>query len=217
VAPDGLIVIGGSAGSLDGLTSIVARLPRDLPAAVLVVVHLPATAESLLPAIIERAGQLPARHPRSGDTLVPGTILVAPPDHHLLVQDGRVQLSRGPRENRHRPAVDATLRSAVRSYGTRVAGVILSGALWDGAGGTRLVIEAGGHAFVQEPTEAPFPQMPREALEATGAESLPVALIGERLVNLARSWDGSAAALQGKSVEMGAKGGNSHDARSAMG
>src|SRR5437870_2524343 len=105
VPTHGVVVIGASAGGIEALMQLVAALPPDLPAAVFVVVHIAPTATSTLPAILSRHGRLPARHPTDDDRIRPGTIYVAPPDHHLLVRPGRVRLTCGPRENGHRPAV----------------------------------------------------------------------------------------------------------------
>src|SRR4051812_8052515 len=100
-----LVVIGGSAGGLEALRTVVARLPADLPAAVLVVLHIPAEADSALARILDRDGPLPAAPAITGETLQAGRIYVAVPDHHLLVHDDRIRLSRAPRQNRVRPAI----------------------------------------------------------------------------------------------------------------
>src|SRR5688572_4524961 len=126
-----IVVVGGSAGGIDALKQLVAGLPADLPAAVFVVVHLPAHGPSVLPRILSRAGPLRAVHPQDGQPIRPGMIYVAPPDYHLLVKPGHARITRGPRENKHRPAVDALFRTAARSYGGRVVGVVLSGVLDD--------------------------------------------------------------------------------------
>src|SRR5215212_10203327 len=130
-----IITVGASAGGVEALRAVVADLPADLPAAVFVVLHLPPEAPSALPQILSRAGPLPAVHPADQEIISPGRIYVAPPDRHLLVNQGRVGVVRGTRENRTRPAVDPLLRSAARAYGPRVAGVILTGALDDGTAG----------------------------------------------------------------------------------
>jgi two-component system, chemotaxis family, protein-glutamate methylesterase/glutaminase len=163
---DRLVVVGASAGGIAPLQELVSGLPADLPAAVLVVVHLPSTAESHLPALLSRAGPLPVSHAIGGRRITPGEVLVAPPDHHLTVRGGRVRLTRGPRENRQRPAVDPLFRSAAAAFGPAVVAVVLSGALDDGAVGAAVVAAQDGVVLVQDPAEARVSAMPRAALAA---------------------------------------------------
>jgi two-component system chemotaxis response regulator CheB len=160
-----IIVVGASAGGVEALQQLVSGLPPNLPAAVFVVLHVPTWSVSRLPGILTRSGPLPASHPEDGSPIQKSHIYVAPPNQHLLVSDGHVQLSAGPKENRHRPAVNTLFRSAALAYGPRVIGVVLTGALDDGASGLWEIKQRGGSAIVQEPSDALFPDMPRNALE----------------------------------------------------
>ena len=160
-----VVVIGASSGGVEALMELARRLPPDLPAAVFVVVHVPEAAPSVLPRLLDRVGPLRAVHPEDGDPIEAGRIFVAPPDHHLLLERGRVRVKRGPKENRHRPAVDPLFRTAALAYGPRVVGVVLTGARNDGTAGLMAIKRRGGVAIVQDPAEALFASMPEHALE----------------------------------------------------
>ncbi len=181
-----IIVIGTSAGGVEALTALAATLPRALPASVFVVLHLAPTSRSYLPDILNRAGRLPAYHARDGEAIHPGRIYVAPPDRHLMLSFGKVVVVRGPKENRHRPAVDPLFRSAAVAYGPRVIGVVLTGALDDGTAGLGAIKRRGGLAVVQDPDDATFPDMPASALEYVQVDyRVPLAEMGALLARLA--------------------------------
>lgn len=181
----GVVAIGASAGGVEALRAVVAGLPPDLPAAVLVVLHIPRYAPSALPGILDRSGPLPTVPAMHGSLARPGTIYVAPADHHLLLRDGHLQLSVGPTENGHRPAIDPLFRSAARAYGPGAIGVVLSGSRDDGAAGLAVIVERGGQAIVQEPDEALHRSMPVHALEQVAvAHVIPAAKIGALLGEL---------------------------------
>ena len=180
-----IVVIGASAGGIQALTTLVAGLPRDFPTSILVVVHIPPYAVSRLPEILSRSGPLLATHAQQGEAIAPGRIYVAPPDRHLLVRTGWIELSRGPRENHARPAIDPMFRTAARAYGRRAIGIVLSGALYDGSMGLLAIKTRGGMAIVQDPREAIVDSMPRRAIErATADHILPVAEIATALTDL---------------------------------
>lgn len=182
------MVIGASAGGVEALSNVAAGLPADLPAAVLAVLHLPAGGTSALADILDRAGPLPATPARHGEALEHGRVYVGPPDHHLLIQDDWVTLSRGPTENGHRPAVNALFRSAAVGHGRRVIGIVLSGALDDGAAGLAAIKSRGGLAIVQDPDDASYGGMPASALRAVQPDHvLPAGEIGGLLAELVRA------------------------------
>lgn len=180
-----IVVIGASAGGLSAFRTIVGALPADFPAALFIIQHVAATGPGLLPELLASAGPLPARHAVDGAAIRPGTITVAPPDQHLLIQRGHVHLVRGPKENGFRPAIDAGLRSAALAYGPQMIGVILTGMLDDGTAGLLAVKRYGGLAIVQEPEEAPYPSMPANARRYVAVDLVcPIAEIAPNLVKL---------------------------------
>jgi two-component system, chemotaxis family, protein-glutamate methylesterase/glutaminase len=183
-----IIVVGASAGGVEALSVLARELPAGLPAAVFVVLHIPAHSPSMLPSILSRAGQLPALQPTDGMAISHGCIYVARPDHHMLLERGYIRIVRGPRENHHRPAIDPLFRSAARSYGPRVAGVILTGMLDDGTAGLLAIKQRGGVAIVQDPKEALYPSMPSSALEHVPVDHcLTLSEISTLLVELAHA------------------------------
>ncbi|MBE1494260.1 two-component system chemotaxis response regulator CheB [Amycolatopsis lexingtonensis] len=159
-----LVVVGASAGGVEALRAVVSGLPADFPGALLVTMHVAAGTHSALARILDRAGALPARPASHGAAIEPGTVYVAPPDRHLLTENGSLVLSPGPTENGHRPAVNALFRSAALTGGPRVVGVVLSGVLDDGAAGLRAIVDQGGVAVVQDPYDALYSGMPENAL-----------------------------------------------------
>jgi two-component system, chemotaxis family, protein-glutamate methylesterase/glutaminase len=160
-----LVVIGASAGGVGALQKLLAALPANLNAAVLIAMHLAPNEPSRLPAILEAVSRMPVKAARDNEPLRVGTVNVAVPDHHLLVERDRVRLSRGPREVHTRPAVDVLFRSAAVYHGTRTIGIVLTGALDDGTAGLWAIKEKGGIAIAQLPADAEFPSMPLSAIQ----------------------------------------------------
>lgn len=167
-----VIVIGGSAGALPVLKQLFSRLTPALPAVVLVVVHVPASSRSALPTILERSGRMSVRHAQDGQPLRVGHAFIAPPDRHLIVRDGHLRLTTGPRENGHRPAIDPLFRSAARCYGDRVVGVVISGALDDGCAGMLAIKLGGGWLIAQDPASADYSGIPSAVIEQVGVHDV---------------------------------------------
>lgn len=165
-----IIVIGASAGGLAVLTELVAGLPEDLKASVFIVLHVGASDPGILAPLLRRRSRLPVTEAEDGERIQKGHVYVARPDYHLLVEAGTIELARGPKENRSRPAVDALFRSACYAHGSRVIGVVLTGMLDDGSSGLWWVKKRGGTAIVQDPEDAQAPSMPRHALAHVEAD-----------------------------------------------
>jgi len=180
-----IVAIGTSQGGVQALRVLVGGLPEDFPAPVLTVQHI--GAQSLLPVILNNIGSLAAAFALENEPLIAGRIYVAPSDYHMLVNDGRIELTRGPRENWARPAVDPLFRSAALFYGPDAIGVVLSGRLNDGTAGLFEIKRFGGVAIVQTPHEAEAQDMPQSALDNVAVDySLPVAEMPRLLQRLAK-------------------------------
>jgi len=181
------IVIGASAGGVQALYKLVSALPANLPAAVFIVLHIPSNVPSLLPEILSRQSRLKVAHAIDGELIEKGKVYIAPPDRHLLIEDSHVKLVHGPKENFHRPSIDALFRSAARWAGRRVIGTVLTGARHDGAVGMRAIKQRGGIAIVQDPLEAPFPSMPLSVMQGIKVDySIPLDEIAPLLAQLSR-------------------------------
>ena len=180
-----VVVIGASAGGVGFLQKLVQGLPRDFPASVFVTLHLPDGAHSVLPNILSRAGQLPARHPQNGEVIRPGQIYIAPPGFHMTIESHGVRVTRGAREHGLRPAIDPLFRGAALAFGPRAIGIVLSGLLDDGTAGLVAIKRAGGLAIVQDPRETEWPSMPQSALDHVTVDyCLPADQIGRLLSTL---------------------------------
>ncbi len=189
-APD-VIVVGGSAGALVGAREIVRALPGDFAASTFVVLHRgaePLDAEGLTRVLSSQA-ELPVDTARDEQPIESGRVYVAPVDRHMVLANGLIRLQRSPLENRTRPCIDVLFKSAATHYGRRVVGVLLSGSIGtDGPAGLWQIKHRGGIAIVQDPDEARFSQMPREAVGNVAVDYvLPAGEIGPKLVELASS------------------------------
>lgn len=182
-----IIVVGASAGGVEALQELVAGLPGDLTAAVFVVLHMASRSPGVLGEVLDRAGPLPCAQAVDGEPVRPGRVYVARPDFHLLLKPNLVRVAQGPKENRSRPAIDPLFRSAALAYGQRVIGVVLTGLLDDGTAGLYSIKQQGGLAVVQDPPDAMFGDMPRNALEKVAVDHvLPLADIPAALAGLTR-------------------------------
>jgi two-component system, chemotaxis family, protein-glutamate methylesterase/glutaminase len=182
-----IIVIGASSGGFEAMRKIVRKLPADFEPPIFVVWHMSSDVRGILPQVFNRENKIFAAHASDSEMISPGRIYVAPPDYHLLLQDGKVRVTHGPKENRFRPAVDPLFRSAALAYGARVVGVILSGALDDGTAGLWTVKQHGGTAVVQDPIDAEVSSMPKNAMQKVSVDyCLPATEIADLLVRLSK-------------------------------
>jgi two-component system chemotaxis response regulator CheB len=179
-----IVVLGASAGGVDVLAQVLAdAAPADATFAV--VVHMASNARTALPAILRRSTGLECRLAQDGDPLIPGEVLIAPPDRHLVLGRGRARVVNAPRENRARPAIDPLFRTAALAYGPRVIAVALSGVLDDGTAGAAAVRRRGGLVVVQDPEDALFSDIPRNIIDHVGADHVaPSSEIGALIARL---------------------------------
>lgn len=180
-----VVAVGASAGGVEALRALVGGLPPDFPGAVLVVLHVPREGPSALAKILDRSGPLPATTAVDSERLRHGHVYVAPNDHHLIVLDDHIRITRGPAENGHRPAIDPLFRSVARAFGPRAVGVVLSGARDDGAAGLATIASRGGITVVQDPLDALYPWMPQAAIQRVAVDHIaPAAKIGGILTGI---------------------------------
>ncbi|SEH87337.1 two-component system, chemotaxis family, response regulator CheB [Rhizobium tibeticum] len=190
MARSSIIAIGASAGGVRALCALASELPGTIGVPVLVVLHV-GSQQSVLPALLNAAGPLPAKHAEDGEPILTDHIYVAPPDRHMVIADGRLRLSRGPRENCARPAIDPLFRSVAESFGPAAVGVILTGNQNDGTLGLFEIARRGGIAIAQHPDDAAYPDMPRSAAAHVALDyTEPLAVIPKLLVDLASGKDG---------------------------
>lgn len=159
-----VVVIGASAGGIDALRVLVAGIPEAFSAAICIVIHTSPESPGVLAEILNRLTPLPVSQACDGQRLEAGHIYVAPPDRHLVIEPGRLRITKGPREHRFRPAIDPMFRSAAQVFGPNAIGIVLTGNLDDGVAGLWTIKKLGGTAIVQDPSEALFSSMPLQAL-----------------------------------------------------
>jgi two-component system, chemotaxis family, protein-glutamate methylesterase/glutaminase len=181
-----VVVIGASYGGVEAMEQLFAEIPPHVPAAFLAVLHV-GPHPSDFPRILNGRSLLPAHHARQGEVIRPGQIYVAPPDHHLLVRSRHLVLSRGPRVNWTRPAIDPLFRSAAQVYGPGVIGVVLTGRLNDGTAGLYEIGRRGGITIVQDPSDAVCPAMPASAFKHVAVDHcIPLASMPPLLVQVCK-------------------------------
>jgi two-component system, chemotaxis family, protein-glutamate methylesterase/glutaminase len=186
MAKRNIVVIGASAGGFEAIKELTAALPRDVDASIFIVWHMSPDVTGVLPWVINRHKKILASNAIDNEPILSNRIYVAPADHHLLLEKDVIRVTKGPKENRFRPAVDPLFRSAAYVYGARVIGIVLSGALDDGTSGLWTIKNRGGIAIVQEPNDAEVPSMPQNALAAVNVDyRVPVAEMASLIVKLA--------------------------------
>ncbi|NEX62596.1 chemotaxis protein CheB [Noviherbaspirillum galbum] len=167
------VVIGASAGGVEALLTLLEDLPESFPAAVLIVLHLPADCRSVLASVLSNRCSLPIKEAQDKEDIVPGRGYVAPPDYHLLVEPDRsLSLSQDEAVHFSRPSIDLLFESAAWVYRERLLGIVLTGANQDGSAGLKAISEHGGTTWVQEPADALATIMPQAAIDAAAPDSV---------------------------------------------
>ena len=184
--PRDVVTIGASAGGVQALLQLLAKLPADVPAIIGIVLHRSPYHETRLPMVLGRHASVRVAEPHDGEILQPGNVYVAPRDQHMVFVDGCARLTHGPKEHRTRPAADPLFRSAAAAYGSRVTGVLLSGFGSDGVLGLIHIKAVGGVSLVQDPREAIHPMMPTRAIVEDDVDAvLPLDGLAEAIIALA--------------------------------
>lgn len=180
-----VVALGASAGGLNALSQVLIALPPNFPSSIVVVQHLAPGHKSWIAKLLARTTRLKVKQAEHGEVLLPGVVYTAPPDEHLLVGPGKIQLAHSQLVHFSRPSIDLLFESVAGTYGSRSIGVVLSGSGKDGAAGVRTIKEAGGITIAQTPETAEFRHMPEAAIE-TGCIDfiLPLKEIGEKLAGL---------------------------------
>ncbi len=159
-----IVVVGASAGGLAALRALLKDCPATFPGAIFIVWHVAPHSPSLLPELLQTETAMTVSHARDGEPIRAGQVYVASPDRHMVLDEGRVRVTRGPKENRFRPSIDALFRSAAYHYGPQVIGVVLTGLLDDGTAGMWAIKDRGGITVVQDPADAANPSMPSSVI-----------------------------------------------------
>jgi len=179
-----LVAIGASLGGLNALFAVLRSLPPDLPVPIVMVQHRGTASDGALVDLLQKTTQLRVVEADDKVALEPGTLYVAPPDYHLLVEDrGSLALSTEAPVRSARPSIDVLFETAADAYGRTLVGVLLTGASADGAAGLARIKARGGRAIVQDPETAECATMPAAGIAATAVDYvLPLERIGEHLV-----------------------------------
>lgn len=198
-----IIVVGASAGGVTALLNLMKSIPAKFEGSMFVVLHVAPYSPNYLPEILSRVCSLKVVEPKDGEKIKSATVYIAPPDHHMLIEQGQVVITKGPKENRFRPSIDALFRSAAYVYGQQVIGVVLSGLLDDGTSGLWIIKRLGGICMIQDPEDAEFPSMPQSVLQYVEVDySIPVSSMGQILQKLTEEKMGKQSAVTDKELKL---------------
>lgn len=180
------VIVGSSAGGIRALGHLLAPLPSDFPLPIIVVQHLHPESESYLPKILAAHCALPVKQAEEREVIQAGSVYIAPPNYHLLIEEDRsFSLSLEPPVRYARPSVDVMFETAVYAYRDKLIGIILTGANDDGSYGVKKLKQMGGYVIVQDPKTAEAEAMPTAAIAAAKVDKvLPIEQVGLYLLQL---------------------------------